>query len=117
MARRNSEVELCFDSMTDLITNLAGGLILVVMLLLGLTREAPKTLETRPGSVGKQTTGEKPTNELVRRLNHLQVDTIRVDAEISADEQLLRELDRKATELLDSIKKSGKSPSDSPAKK
>ena len=94
MARRSSEVELCFDSMTDLITNLAGGLILVVMLLIGLTREAPKTLENRPAAgTGKQNDSEKSTRALGERLNNLQVDTARVNIDITSDEQLLRTVD------------------------
>lgn len=103
MARR-SEVELCFDSMTDLITNLAGGLILVVMLLLGLTREAPKTLESDPNSAtGKKTAGEKSTRELFKRLTALELETARVNSEITADEFMLTELNAKADELLKKV--------------
>ena len=110
MARRNSEVELCLDSMTDLITNLAGGLILVVMLLLGLTREAPKTLDTKSSSVGKESTGEKSTAELVRKLQQLKNETDVVNLEIEADEARLTELNGRADELMKKVKAAGKEP-------
>lgn len=108
MARRTSEVELCFDSMTDLITNLAGGLILVVMILLALTREAPRALDLRPaGTAGKPAADEKPTRELVDRLNNLHADLARVNDAVGADERLLKELDEKAAALIERTKAAG----------
>ena len=117
MARRNSEVELCFDSMTDLITNLAGGLILIVMLLLAITREAPKPLEPRPGSAGKQTSGEKSTLELSKRIFNLKIDTDRVDNEIIVDKQQLDELEKRAEELLKNTKAADSGAAASPPNK
>lgn len=111
MARRNSEVELCFDSMSDLITNLAGGLILVVMLLLGVTREAPKELAIDPdAATGKKTAGDKSTRELFRRLTALELETANVDAEIASDEAMLAELNAKADELLKKVQASTREP-------
>lgn len=107
MARR-SEVELCFDSMSDLITNLAGGLILVVMLLLAVTRESPRTVELDANAAtGKAVVGEKSASELSQRLKVLEIETARVDADISEDVQLLKVLDKKAEELLKKVE-SGK---------
>jgi hypothetical protein len=112
MARRNSEVELCFDSMTDLITNLAGGLILVVLLLLGVSREASRLSDDRPtGTAGNKKEGEKSIRPLSQRLNDVRADTERVDADINADMQLLQELNRKAEKLLERSKtNSGQTP-------
>lgn len=72
--RRNAEVKLCFDSMTDLITNLAGGLLLLVLLLLGVTGDASS--QTRPPPGAADQTGKaaaekspRPLEERVRRLD------------------------------------------------
>jgi hypothetical protein len=108
MGRRNSEVELCFDSMSDLITNLAGGLILVVMLLLCVTREAPKAADPEFGGNGKRTAGEKPSRELFNRLNLLQIEATRLEDGIATDGRTLRELEKKANELLTKAKVDGK---------
>jgi hypothetical protein len=108
---RKSDVELCFDSMSDLITNLAGGLILVVMLLLAITREAPKTIVVDPNmAAGKKTAGEKSARELFQRLTAIELETARVDAELAADESLLKELDKKADDLLKKVAAAPKTP-------
>ena len=117
MGRRNSEVELCFDSMTDLITNLAGGLILIVMLLLALTREAPKTIKAN--SVGKsgKNDGEKPTRPLFEKLNILQADTARMNEGISSDAAQLKSLEKDVEKLIERIRATGKASSTPPEKK
>ena len=70
MGSRKTEVELCFDSMTDLITNLAGGLILVVLLLMGMTQAAPRSpqADRPPGRVARRR--GSGTSALVVRLRH-----------------------------------------------
>jgi hypothetical protein len=110
MGRRNTEVELCFDSMSDLITNLAGGLILVVMLLLCVTREAPKASDFGPGGSWKRSAGEKSSRELFNRLSLLQIEAARLDDGIAADERSLRDLEKKAAELLKKTQAEDKRP-------
>ncbi len=101
--RRRSEIELCFDSMSDLITNLAGGLILVVLLLMGLTREAPEHAGPRPGQKSAAPGSQSP-RKLVERLNNLRADLDRVNADIDTSKKELDELDKKATEVLERTK-------------
>jgi hypothetical protein len=102
---RKSEVELCFDSMTDLITNLAGGLILVVLLLLGMTQAAPRTLQPRPGpDQGSPKDGERDIRPLVVRLALLQADLDAVNEAIDADAKQLKKLEADAAKLLDKDK-------------
>ena len=99
--RRRSEMELCFDSMSDLITNLAGGLILVVLLLMGLTREAPRMADLRPSpGQADPKQGSQSPRKLVERLNNLRADLAQVNADIDDYEQDLDELDRKAADIL-----------------
>lgn len=70
--RRVGEVSLTFDSMTDLVTNLAGGLILLVLLLAGLTRGSARQARGGP---------EAPESEVLAE-------------EVAALEQILAELRR-----------------------
>jgi len=70
MARRASELEICFDGMTDLVTNPAGGLILVAVVLLGQIREAPRTPDPRPvGAADKSAADQRPVRPLTEWLN------------------------------------------------
>src|SRR3954451_23027291 len=99
--RRSSEVELCFDSMTDLITNLAGGLILLVLLLLGLTREAPAPAAAAPEPAAEGKKGsEKSAVPLLEQVNQLRAASERVDKDVSLLQERMRELRKDAHELL-----------------
>lgn len=111
MARR-SEVELCFDSMSDLITNLAGGLILVVMLLLAVTRESPKTIDNVPAGGSSKGEADKSTRVLTERLLQLRLETERLNEEIDADESLIKELDQKAAALIKRIQETDQNAKD-----
>ena len=105
--RRNSEVELCFDSMTDLITNLAGGLILLVLLLMGVTRDAAKKQEPKP----KELTGaelqkevEKSSRPLQDRMAQVQIEIASADREVNAFEKRLPQLQQEIDELVKKAK-------------
>jgi hypothetical protein len=103
--RRVSEVELCFDSMTDLITNLAGGLVLVVLLLVGLTREAPPAPTPTP-SPGKPREGEKSPAVLYKRVLLLHAAIKQAEGDIARDRAEVKQLDQRVAALL----ASGQSP-------
>lgn len=99
MGQRRTDVELCFDSMTDLITNLAGGLILIVLLLLAITRVAPRPAAS-PGVEGAAHAGERPVRPLLTRLDRLQDDLDRVNGAIANDGNRLKALEQQVAELL-----------------
>ena len=77
--RRRSELELCFDSMSDLITNLAGGLVLIALLVLGVTQPS------RP-----------PPGQSIRPLytlaNDIELEARRSSVQLQRTEQLLADL-------------------------
>lgn len=100
--RRNSEVELCFDSMTDLITNLAGGLVLIVLLLLGITRDAPPPVPEKPKPVAKvgTKTEEKSIRPLQDRLNQLRIELDAANKDMQVMDNKIPELRREVDELL-----------------
>lgn len=85
-ARRSSELDLCFDSMTDLITNLAGGLILIVLLVLGLTQPAPP-----PGSVS--------VRQLYDQANEIQLEAEHLNQQLRQSEQQLDVLRQETEDL------------------
>ncbi len=96
--RRNTGFELCFDSMTDLITNLAGGLILLVLLLLGVTREirsAPADPDERNGA------DPKSLAPLRTRINLLRSEIAAVEQNLKNLEAKLPQLRRQVQELID----------------
>jgi hypothetical protein len=99
--RRTSEVELCFDSMTDFITNLAGGLILLVLLLLGVTRESPaQTQPLPPTPSGQEGMGEKPISPLEVRVTMLRSQILRIEKDIGVLAGQLPQLRQEVEELL-----------------
>jgi hypothetical protein len=91
-ARRSTEVELCFESMTDLITNLAGGLVLLVLLLMGLTRET-----TSIPTVNGNGTSMHP---LLQRINLLHSSGQDMEKKIQALEERNKEMQREIKGLL-----------------
>lgn len=116
---RGSDAE-DFDNMTELITNLAasllklkaGGLILIVMLLLAVTREAVKPLDTAPAGGSSKGEADKSTRVLAERLIQLRFETERMNEEIDADESLIKELDQKAAALIKRIQETDQNAKD-----
>src|SRR4051794_24932225 len=84
--RRMSQIELNFDSMTDLITNLAGGLILLVLLLLGVTREAVSQSKPAPppapAEEEPQEAGDRSAKALRQRINDLQIELKSIESSL-----------------------------------
>jgi len=86
---RSQRVRFNFDSLTDTITNLTGALILIVVLVLGLTRQM--STSGSPGS-GEPLSGGKPIAPLLQEVEQLDLQIIAVDDEIRALEELLPQL-------------------------
>jgi hypothetical protein len=102
--RRTSEVELCFDSMTDLITNLAGGLLLLVLLLMGLTRESSaQAPQAVPQEKGPKDAAEKSVRPLLDRINRLKGEIRRADEQIRELDQRLPQLKEQVEDLLKKV--------------
>ena len=88
---RSQRVRFNFDSLTDTVTNLTGALILIVVLVLGLTRQTPFS--------GPQGTAGKPIAPLLQEVEQLNDRIIAVDAEIGALEKLLPQLQEEVKSL------------------
>jgi hypothetical protein len=106
-ARRVSEIELCFDSMTDLITNLAGGLVLLVLLLMGMTTEgggrADVAAAPPPPAAGA---GQKSIKPLEQQAQVLRTEIAIMDKNISSLESRLPALQAEIEALLKRAKRS-----------
>lgn len=84
--RRRTELDLNFDSLTDLVTNLAGGFILLVLLLMGVTRPASSQNQPPPPPSPKENSGgdaeQKSMAPLLARVNQIKAQVKGVDQEI-----------------------------------
>lgn len=85
--RRRTELDLNFDSLTDLVTNLAGGFILLVLLLMGVTRPASSQNEAPsppppPKESNQGDLEQKSMAPLLARVNQLKAQVRGVDQEI-----------------------------------
>lgn len=105
--RRASQLELCFDSMTDLITNLAGGLVLVVLLLLGMTQESKKVEQQAEFAAAKKKSegGAKSIQPLEIRSQALRAEIAAVEKNMSTLEAKLPKLQQDVEDLLERASK------------
>lgn len=106
--RRRNELELNFDSLTDLITNLAGGFILLVLLLMGVTRPAQSqnkgAAESAPTPApAAPESGDRAATPLRLRLNALRTQVQSVDQEIGKLREDLPSLRTEVDELLKKV--------------
>jgi hypothetical protein len=102
-SRRKNTIDLNFDSITDLITNLAGGLILVVLLLIGVTKDAASQTKSPPNTPepgGQANAGTKSAREVLQRINDLKFEVKAVEDGIRKLEAPLRQARDEAEELL-----------------
>ena len=110
MAKRNpAQIELCFDSMTDLITNLAGGLVLVALLLLGMTQEVKHVHQASEFATAKkkQEGGSKSLSPLERQSEILRAELVAMEKNIASLEAKLPKLQQDVDTLLDRAKSGG----------
>ncbi len=99
--RRSGGPEMNFDGLTDAVTNLVGALILLVMLCMGITREAfAQDRDPRPPNPGPGS-GEKPTADLQRRINLLRAEIARVEEDVKRLEGVVPPLQKQVNELLE----------------
>jgi hypothetical protein len=98
-ARRDQGVALNFDSLTDTITNLAGALILVVMLVLGMTRQTPPAATPGGPPAAPEVKKPKPLAPLLEEIQGLNLRIQQVDAEIHQLEQGLPALRDRVEQL------------------
>jgi chromosome segregation ATPase len=102
--RRDSTLELNFDSLTDTITNLCGGLILLVMLVTGASqpkKEGVTELPPPENKVGSDSRVDQLLNDLHTinaHVEQVEQDTARVEARLPEIEEEIEELSRQFLE-------------------
>ena len=85
--RRRSQVELNFDGLTDSVTNLVGALVLIVVLLIGVTREAIYSAPTAAEVPAEEAAeGPKSVEELFTQVEILREQIRRTDLGIRKNE-------------------------------
>lgn len=100
--QRNQPITISFDGLTDAVTNLAGTLILLVVLILGVTHAA------RPGrSSREQSSDATSATVLLQRIHALEMEISLIDRQILQAEQEVPELRQRVQKLL---QRSGPSP-------
>ena len=106
MARRNrsNQLELNFDGLADSVTNLVGALILLVVMVIGITKDVagdagPPQPEPHAGEDG----AEKPMLPLKQRIALLEAQVGQVDASINQLNGRLQPLKQEIEELLESL--------------
>jgi len=93
--RRHDKIELSFDGLTDVVTNLAGALILLVVLVLSVTR-----LAQAPGGAPPATSpGKKPIAPVIEEIYHLEQEIAAVHQQILQIEESLPELRKRVQTL------------------
>lgn len=80
MARRKSPVEWNFDGLTDSITNLAGSLVLLVVLVFAVTKPRQAGLE-EPSLPEKTVGAETPIEDLVHQIHSLRTEVEEVNGQ------------------------------------
>ena len=100
--RRQSTLDLNFDSLTDTITNLCGGLILLVVLVAGVSRSKQSGVTALPPPENK-VGAESPMDELIDQIQIMQAeaqqihhDVQRVESELPQLEDEIEQLRRKS---------------------
>lgn len=94
-APRKQEIELNFDGLTDSVTNLVGALILIVVLVISITQRAVYT--PPPESVVAESGADEADRpletiaELLRELDALNVETVRIRDGVTRIEQRIPE--------------------------
>jgi hypothetical protein len=99
MRGRSTSIRFNFDSLTDTVTNLSGTLILIVVLVLGLTREMLPTIISPPPPEPSKEAGGKPIAPLLWEIEQLKLQIRAVDEQIRNLETVLPELQQTVEEL------------------
>ena len=96
--RNRSHLDLSFDSLTDVVTNLVGGLILLIVVVMGMTTPRIGGVRALPPP-DNQPGAEQPMNELLDRIRALQESLRVVEQDITQVEARLPELSDELGEL------------------
>lgn len=105
--KRHSGLELNFDGLTDSVTNLVGALILLVVLIIGVTREAisqPKEPAPPPKNVGQKDAGERSIRPLERRVVDIETQIKQAEGDIQAMKADISRLRNEVDALLQKAK-------------
>lgn len=98
--RRASDIEFNFDGLTDSVTNLVGALILLVVLLIGVSREAVSQTQPRPQPEPPKPGGDKSIRPILERVNLLKGELAAMDGQIRTFEVRIAEQQQRIDELL-----------------
>ncbi len=96
--RNRSNLDLSFDSLTDVVTNLVGGLILLIIVVLGATTPRISGVPTLPPPEN-QPGAEQPMDDVLERIRALQESLRVVDQDITQVEARLPEVSDELEEL------------------
>jgi hypothetical protein len=100
-SRRESGIDVNFDSLTDVVTNLVGGLILLIIVVIGATTPRISGVRTLPPPDNKAG-AEHPIDQLLDRIRAMQDEVQLIEQDIV---QVEDELPQLAMELEDLKKK------------
>lgn len=105
MARRNrsNALELNFDGLADSVTNLVGALILLVVMIIGVSKDAITQAETPPSVQSGKEGSDKPTLPLKQRIALLEAEVSHMDASIGQLHGRLEPLKQEVEELLEKV--------------
>jgi len=92
-------IELNFDGLTDAVTNLAGSLVLLVVLIFAISREQPLRPDQQPERFEHQGYGEKTVKALLARINDLKAQIKREEEQISRLESAIESLEEEIMPL------------------
>lgn len=105
--RRPNHFDLNFDSLTDLITNLAGGFTLLVLLLWGITQQgednmaySPKHTPMPKTASGKRDAGDQSLIPLQKRAIALRAETQGFQRDLDQLEQEIPQLRKELEDLI-----------------
>ena len=95
---RDTGVQFNFDSLTDTVTNLSGTLILIVVLVLGLTRDVIPQAGPPPRPTAGKPQG-KPIEPVLRQVDQVRLQLRAVDQQIRQLETVIPELKQQLESL------------------
>lgn len=105
MARRNRSggLELNFDGLADSVTNLVGALILLVVMIIGVSKDAVMHADPPPAAPPGKEAGDRPLLPLKQRIALLESEISHVDASIEQLKGRLAPLKQDVEQLLEQV--------------
>ena len=94
---RNQHVAVSFDGLTDAVTNLTGAIILLVVLVLGITAEAPP--QPSEGEAVAEGAADRTVESLLQRAQAMRLAIRGIEDAIRQRQQELPELERRLGEI------------------